>query len=158
MCGYIHNFVFTAGVNDTGNKLFTSVDGTSDNLSAVSLLPAINFRRCRRHCWLSLVPDFQRFRDGNKFIPGNIDTGAKFIVSVLDTANEQLQQNQLAFTSKCTLSKNLYMSVNSSPTASKQNFSQLLPESSPMVIKFYFWISPQIFVKIRNGCNGILGY
>jgi hypothetical protein len=41
----IHNFVFTAGVFDTSGKLFTDVTH-DDILSPVSLLPAINYRRC----------------------------------------------------------------------------------------------------------------
>jgi hypothetical protein len=39
--GHIRNFVFIARVFVTGDKLFTCVEGTDDNLSAVSLLPAI---------------------------------------------------------------------------------------------------------------------
>jgi hypothetical protein len=30
ICGDIHNFVFIAGINDTGDKLFTSVNSTND--------------------------------------------------------------------------------------------------------------------------------
>jgi hypothetical protein len=62
----IHNFVFIAGVNDTGDELFTGVNDTVDELftvvndtsdelftgvnntvgilSPVSLLPAINYK------------------------------------------------------------------------------------------------------------------
>jgi hypothetical protein len=38
----IHNFVFIAGVKNTGDQLFTSINNTGDKLSPVSLLPAIN--------------------------------------------------------------------------------------------------------------------
>ncbi len=40
--GDIRNFVFIAGVNDTGDKLFTGVNDTSDIFSPVSLTPVIN--------------------------------------------------------------------------------------------------------------------
>ncbi len=42
----IRNSVFTAGVNDTNDKLFISVNDTGDNLSPVSLSPAICHCRC----------------------------------------------------------------------------------------------------------------
>jgi hypothetical protein len=35
-----------AGVNDPGEKLLTGVNDAGDQLSAVSLLPAINYRLC----------------------------------------------------------------------------------------------------------------
>ncbi len=38
----IHNFVFIAGLNNTGDQLFASINNTGDKLSPVSLLPAIN--------------------------------------------------------------------------------------------------------------------
>jgi hypothetical protein len=38
--------VFIAGVSDTGNKLFTSVNDTGDKLSPVSLLSAMNYCPC----------------------------------------------------------------------------------------------------------------
>ncbi len=37
----IRNFVFTDGVNNIGHKLFTGANETGNNLSPVSLLPAI---------------------------------------------------------------------------------------------------------------------
>jgi hypothetical protein len=42
----IHNFVFIVGVVDNGDKLFTVVYDTGDELLPVSLLPAINHCRC----------------------------------------------------------------------------------------------------------------
>ncbi len=44
--------------NDTGNKLFTGVNSTSDKLSRMSLLLVINYCRCRWHrgdCALSQI-------------------------------------------------------------------------------------------------------
>jgi hypothetical protein len=35
--------MFIAGVNDTGEKLFTGVNDTADKFSAVSTTPPINF-------------------------------------------------------------------------------------------------------------------
>jgi hypothetical protein len=43
--GDTRHFVFIAGVNDTGDELFTGVNDTGDKLSPVSLLPEINYRR-----------------------------------------------------------------------------------------------------------------
>ncbi len=60
--GHIRNFVFIAGVNDTVNKLFTSVNNTGYKLSSVSLLLMINYCRCRWHCWLRLEPCFHRYQ------------------------------------------------------------------------------------------------
>jgi hypothetical protein len=40
--GRIRKFVFSAGVNETGNKLFSGVNDTGDILSSVSLTPVIN--------------------------------------------------------------------------------------------------------------------
>ncbi len=46
VCGDIRNFVFVAGINDTGDKLLTGVSDTGDNtLSRVhinSMTPVIN--------------------------------------------------------------------------------------------------------------------
>jgi hypothetical protein len=46
ICGDIRNFVFIAGINDTGDKLFTGVNDTGDyTLSRVhinSMTPVIN--------------------------------------------------------------------------------------------------------------------
>jgi hypothetical protein len=39
-----HNFMFIAVVVDTGDKLFTGVNDTSDKLLPVTLLLAINYR------------------------------------------------------------------------------------------------------------------
>ncbi len=39
--GDIHNFVYIASFNETGDKLFTDVNDTGDNISPVSLLPVI---------------------------------------------------------------------------------------------------------------------
>jgi hypothetical protein len=44
--GDIHNFVFTTGVVDTGDKLFTVVNDKGDEVLAVLLLPAINCHLC----------------------------------------------------------------------------------------------------------------
>ncbi len=40
ICKDIHNFVFIAGDNDTGDKLITCVNDTGDRLSPVLLLMA----------------------------------------------------------------------------------------------------------------------
>jgi hypothetical protein len=40
----IRNFVIIAGVIDTGDELLNSGNDTSDILSPLSLLPAINYR------------------------------------------------------------------------------------------------------------------
>ncbi len=46
-CRDIFNSVLIAGVNNTGDKMFTSVSSIDNKLSPVSLLPAINYCRCR---------------------------------------------------------------------------------------------------------------
>ncbi len=101
----IRNFVFIAGVNDTDNKLFTHFNDTSNKLSLVSLLPAINHCRCRWHRWLGLVPDFHRFQDtynNNKQQRQHVNKIWKnfliqkffsLITGVVDTGDEPLLSN-----------------------------------------------------------------
>jgi hypothetical protein len=61
-CEYLRNS--RKYLHDTSDKLFTGVNDTGDKLSLVSLLPAINYCRCR----FTLVPDFHRFNDtGDNF-------------------------------------------------------------------------------------------
>jgi hypothetical protein len=47
VCVDIHNFVFIASVIDTADKLFTGVNDTSEKLSPVLLVPALNYCKCR---------------------------------------------------------------------------------------------------------------
>jgi hypothetical protein len=52
----IHNFVFIAGVNDTGDNLFTGINDAGDLLlllSLVSLTPVI--KPCSRFLWIPFV-------------------------------------------------------------------------------------------------------
>jgi hypothetical protein len=60
--------MFISGVNNTGNKLFGGVNDTADKLIGVSLTPAINL--CHIFSLIGSV----------------VDTGDKFITSVVDTA------------------------------------------------------------------------
>jgi hypothetical protein len=62
--------MFIRGVNNTSDKLFSGVNDTLTNLSAMSLTPAINF--CH----------------GFSLIDGVVDTGEKFITSVVDTTEK----------------------------------------------------------------------
>jgi hypothetical protein len=71
----IRNLVFIAGVNDTGDKLFTGVNNISDKLLTVSLLPAINFAAVVDNRGLHVVPDFYRFHETDDLlIAGNNNT------------------------------------------------------------------------------------
>jgi hypothetical protein len=44
----IHNFVFIAGVVETGDKLITSVKHTGDKISLKTKKPAIIYRWCKK--------------------------------------------------------------------------------------------------------------
>jgi hypothetical protein len=61
------------------------VNNTGDTLSPVSLLPTINYCRCRWHRQLRLVSDFHYFDDtGDEFIAGINDTGERRVLTGLD--------------------------------------------------------------------------
>ncbi len=59
----IRNCMFIAGINDTEDNLFTGVNDTSDKLSLVSLIPAINYCWCHWHRRFRLVPDSHWLHD-----------------------------------------------------------------------------------------------
>jgi len=52
-----------------------------DKLSPVSLLPAINYCRCRWHQWLSFVPDFHRYHDTDDKFGNNNGDGTDATIS-----------------------------------------------------------------------------
>ncbi len=80
-----------------------------------------------------------------------------FTTGVNDTGDDSLQQYQLAYTSKWTLSKNNHISVN----RTQQYLNKIWKFSHLSLCHWHRWfnlyirISPRIFVKIRNCLIGI---
>ncbi len=141
--------MFFAGVVDTGDKLFTG-----------DTILVINYHRCRCY-WRSVIA-------------GVVDTGKQslsriFIDSMTPAIiNHRLQQfPAIIYETVATIWTFLHLKVNiKSKTITvyecKQllrsflNFSHLFLMPLIPVINLYFWISPRIFVRIRNDPNGTL--
>jgi hypothetical protein len=64
--------MFITGFNDTGNKLFSGINDTSENLSPVSFTPANNL--CHRFSVIAGVVD-----TSEQFIAGDNNTSDNFI-------------------------------------------------------------------------------